>query len=89
MTLDPKSLTNTTPPRPAFSREQRSMIVYGILCFVLVLVVLQLWLLTATMNAYLGGDHGVVWPAAVVSLVCLLLNLVLLKYLYALERSKP
>jgi hypothetical protein len=24
--------------------------------FVVILVVLQLWLLTATMNAYLGGD---------------------------------
>lgn len=89
MTLDPKSLTNTTPARPPFSREQRSMIVYGILCFVFVLVVLQLWLLTATMNAYLGGDYAVVWPAAVVSVICLLFNLALLKYLYALERSKP
>ena len=39
-------------------------IVYGMLAFVLILVVLQLWLLTATMNAYLGGDDAVVWPAA-------------------------
>ncbi|MEI2723965.1 MAG: DUF6755 family protein [Verrucomicrobiota bacterium] len=30
----------------------------------LILVILQLWLLTATMNAYLGGDEGVIWPAA-------------------------
>ena len=28
------------------------------LAFVLILVVLQLWLLTATMNAYLGGDDA-------------------------------
>ena len=42
------------------------------LCFVLILVVLQLWLLTATMNAYLGGDDSVVWPAAAASVVCLL-----------------
>ena len=34
------------------------------LAFVLTLVVLQLWLLTATMNAYLGGDETVIWPAA-------------------------
>ena len=38
------------------------------LAFVLILVVLQLWLLTATMNAYLGGDDAVVWPAAGASL---------------------
>ena len=68
------------------SRDERSTIVYGILCIVLVLVVLQLWLLTATMNAFLGGDDSIVWPAAAVSGVCLLLNLGLLVYLYRLDR---
>ena len=68
-------------------REQQLPAVYGILSIVLVLVVLQLWLLTATMNAYLGGDDAVVWPAAAASLVCLLLNLGLLRYLYTLDRS--
>jgi hypothetical protein len=74
--------------KPAFTRQQRLTIVYGVLCTVLVLVVLQLWLLTATMNAYLGGDDGVIWPAAAVSGVCLLLNLGLLRYLYLIERFK-
>lgn len=60
---------------------------YGILCIVLVLVVLQLWLLTATMNAYLGGDTAVVWPALAASVVCLFLNLGLLRYLYNMERA--
>jgi len=81
-------MSNVTPSsRKTFTRAQRLTIVYGILCVVLVLVILQLWLLTATMNAYLGGDYGVVWPAAGVSIVCLLLNLGLLKFLYALERT--
>jgi len=69
-----------------FSRDQRSTVVYGMLAFVLMLVVLQLWLLTATMNAYLGGDESVVLPAAGASLVCLLLNGGLLRYLYYIER---
>ena len=69
----------------SFTREQKMTIVYGILCIVIVLVALQLWLLTATMNAYLGGDTGVVWPAAIASLVCFLLNLGLLRYLYAMN----
>jgi hypothetical protein len=73
----------------AFTREQRLTIIYGMLCIVLILVVLQLWLLTATMNAYLGGDDGVVWPAAGASTVCLLLNLGLLRYLYRIERPNP
>lgn len=75
--------------RRVFTREQRLTIVYGILCIVLLLVVLQLWLLTATMSAYLGGDTTVVWPAAVASLVCLALNAGLLWYLYAIERPRP
>jgi len=68
-------------------RHQRTGILYGMLAFVLILVVLQLWLLTATMNAYLGGDTSVIWPAAIASLVCFALNLGLLRYLYALEKS--
>jgi hypothetical protein len=71
-----------------FTREQRSTIVYGMLAFVLVVVVLQLWLFTATVNAYLGGDEGVVWPAALASAGCLLLNLGLLRYLGRMERTR-
>ena len=69
------------PLKRAATREQRTAVVNGILCFVLLLVVLQLWLLTATMNAWLGGDDGVVWPALAASLGCLALNLGLLRYL--------
>jgi hypothetical protein len=68
------------------SQQERSTITYGILCVVLVLVILQLWLLTATMNAFLGGHHTIVWPAAVASIVCFGLNLGLLRYLYRLEQ---
>ena len=64
-----------------FSRQQRTTVVYGIVCFALMLVVLQLWLFTATMNAWLGGDDSVVWPALGASVACLLLNLGLLRYL--------
>ncbi|HEY5074342.1 MAG TPA: DUF6755 family protein [Pyrinomonadaceae bacterium] len=71
--------------RRRFSREQRLTIVYGILCIVLIIVMLQLWLLMATMNAYLGGDESVVWPAALVSLVCFGLNGGLLWYVYRME----
>ncbi len=69
-----------------FSRDQRLTIIYGMLCFIVVLVVLQLWLLTATMNAYLGGDAAVIWPAALASLICFALNLGLLKNLYDIEK---
>lgn len=70
---------------PRLVRAQRMTIVNGILAFVVLIVVLQLWLLTATMNAYLGGDTEVALPAALASLLCLGLNAGLLRYLFRLE----
>ena len=67
--------------RRLLTREQRAPIVLGILVFVLILVVCQLWLLTATMNAFLGGDATIIWPAAGASVACFLLNAGLLRYL--------
>ena len=77
---------NASSKRP-FSRDQRTTIVYGMLFFVLMVMVLQLWLLTATMNAWLGGDDSIVWPAAAVSAAGLALNLGLLRYLGRIERA--
>jgi hypothetical protein len=71
--------------RSRFARKQRMTIVMAILSIVIIIVILQLWLLTASMNAYLGGDASVLWPAALVSLICLGLNVGLLWYLYGLE----
>jgi hypothetical protein len=42
----------------------------------------------ATMNAYLGGDESVIWPAALVSLVAVGLNGGLLWYLYRMDRRR-
>jgi hypothetical protein len=71
-----------------FTREQRTTVIYGMIAFILILVVLQLYLLVATMNAYLGGDTAVIWPAAAASIFCLLLNAGLLRYLYYIERVR-
>ena len=65
---------------PPFARSQRLTIVAGILCFVLVLVVLQLWLLTATMESFLSGNFAIVVPAALASFACLALNFGLLHF---------
>jgi len=70
----------------AFSRQQKTTIVFGILSIVLIMVVLQLWLLTATMNAFLAGQDRVVIPAAIASIVCFALNAGLLSYVYRMER---
>lgn len=66
-------------------RSQRITIVNGILVLVILVVVLQLWLLTATVNAFLGGDTAIAVPAAIASLACLGLGVGLLVYLRRLE----
>ena len=68
-----------------FARSQRMTIVNGALALAVMLVVLQLWLLTATMNAFLGGDTATLIPAALASVACLGVNLWLLRYLYRLD----
>jgi len=67
-------------------RRRRITVVNGILVFVILIVTLQLWLLTASMNHYLGGGTVILVPAALVSAGCLVLNVGLLWYLYRLER---
>lgn len=70
---------------PRFARHERMTVVNGIGVIVLTIDVLQLWLLTATMNAYMGRDESVLLPAAIASFVCLLLNIGLLRYLRSLD----
>lgn len=70
------------------TQAERTTILNGVLCFVLILAVLQLWLLTATVNACLAGDQGIVWPAAVASLVCAAMNYPLFRYLREAETAR-
>jgi hypothetical protein len=72
--------------RRALSRKQKTTIVFAILSVVVMMVLLQLWLLTATMNAYLAGQERVIVPAAIASIICFALNGGLLRYIYRMER---
>lgn len=73
--------------RSSFSRSQRLGVIYGMISFILITVVCQLWLVTATVNGVLGGDDSIAWPAAVASLLCLASNVGLLRYIYSIEKS--
>lgn len=70
-----------------FTRPQKMTIVQGIFSIVFVVDILQLWLIIATMNSYLGGDAGVPLPAALFSLICFAGNVGLLRFLYGLDRA--
>jgi hypothetical protein len=73
--------------KPRLTRSQKATIFSGINLIVTLLVILQLWLLTATMNAWLGGDSSVVWPAALCSLGCFLVNGWLLWRVFQLQEA--
>lgn len=76
----------TPSAKRPFSRDQRTTVITGMLVFVLIVVVMQLWLLTATMHAWLGGDDSIVWPGLLASAGGFALNLGLFVYLRRLER---
>jgi hypothetical protein len=82
---DDRRTTTSSPQRP-YSRQERLRIIDGMVCIVLTLVVMQLWLLTATMNAFLAGADSVVWPAALASLVCFGMVAGILHYLRRLDQ---
>jgi hypothetical protein len=73
--------------RAHFARSQKMTIVMGILALIGVIVILQLWLFTATMEAFLGGDDKIVAPAGLASLLCLGLGLGLRRYMKTLDRG--
>jgi len=39
----------------------------GALALIVILLIVQMWLLTATLESYLAGHHEVVLPAAIIS----------------------
>jgi hypothetical protein len=58
----------TPPPVRRLAAEGRGLTaIDGALALVAVLLVVQMWLLTATLEAYLAGHHEVALPGAVVS----------------------
>lgn len=65
--------------KPTLTRRQKETILDGVSIVVTLVTVLQLWLLTATMNAWMGGDDSVVWPGALASLAGFAINFWLMR----------
>jgi hypothetical protein len=53
-----------------FARKQRATIISGIAAFQMIIVLLQLWLFTTTMETFLAGHQETALPAALASLLC-------------------
>lgn len=48
-------------------RQRRRVAIDAVMLFVVVLLITQMWLLTATLESYLAGHYGVALPGMLVS----------------------
>ncbi len=68
------------------TRRQGEALFTLILILVGTVVVVQLWLVAASMEALLGHDFEVLVPAAIGSLACFVLNGLLLLYVFDFDK---
>jgi hypothetical protein len=74
-------------PEPELNRHrQRAIVFVALLLFSLMLIILQIWLFTATLENMLAGRPAMAIPAAVVSMVCAAVQVWMLIGLYRMER---
>lgn len=74
------------PEQEIQRHRQRAAVYVVLLMFNLTLIILQIWLFTATLENLLAGKFAVAIPAAVVSLICAGVNVWMLIGLYRLEK---
>jgi hypothetical protein len=66
--------------------EQGTTLFTAILWLVGIVVIVQLWLVAAALDALLGGERAVLLPAAIASLLLFVLNGALLLYVLRFDR---
>lgn len=69
------------------ARRQGTTLFTAILVLVASAVVVQLWLLTVSMEALLAGEKGTILPAAVGSSVLLVINAGLVRYVFRFDST--
>ena len=69
------------------TREQGTVLFAGVLVMIATLVIIQLWLLTAALEALLAHTYEVLIPAAIASLVLCGANALLLRYVIKFDAA--
>lgn len=59
----------------------------GAMALIAVLLIVQIWLLTATLDSYLAGRHGAALPAAIISAVILACCVALYLFVERIDRE--
>lgn len=60
-------------------RRARLWVIDALLLFVLVLWTIQLFLFITGLDAHLGGEKAILWPAAITSVVIAVVNVMLVR----------
>lgn len=68
-------------------RTQGTTLFSAILALLATTVILQLWLLTFSMEALLRGQYSTLVPAAIASTILLAINAGLLRYVFRFDRE--
>lgn len=69
------------------TRQQGTVLFTGILFLVATTVIIQLWLLSVSMEALLSGAMRTLVPAAAASTILLCINAGLLRYVFRFDRQ--
>lgn len=82
-----------TPHVPSPARRRRRVAIDAAMALVILVLMVQMWLLTATLESYLAGHHGVALPALLSSLalfgVCVFLYRLVLRIDRMVDRGEP
>lgn len=68
-------------------RERRRVAIDAALLFVIILLMTQMWLLTATLESYLAGHHDVALPGMLVSGVLFAACVAIYRFVDQLDKS--
>jgi hypothetical protein len=71
---------------PHEARKKRRVAIDAALLFVVILLITQMWLLTATLESYLAGHAGVALPGFVMSAVLFLACFAIYRLVVRLDR---
>lgn len=69
------------------ARRRRRVAIDAALLFVVLLLTVQMWLLTATLEAYLAGHHETALPGMLISLVLFVVCFALYRLVVRLDRA--
>jgi len=74
-------------PRPSPRQKRGLVAIDGALALIAVLLIVQMWLLSATLELHLAGRHRVILPATIVSGVVFAACLVLALFVMRVDRE--